>query len=334
MQQVIHLKSRVVYFHRNLNAGYSINKVTQTIISHFDNKEEYYVPYYRITLKSLLKNLYFIYKYRNKKGINHITGGIHYGILSLIGCKSVLTIHDTDLYDNTVLGLKKIFFYFFWYKLPLLFASKIVCISSETKRNVQRFTRRKDIYVIYNPVASMLKPQKSRDNDIKSNCRILLIGTNCNKNVCRTIEALGGLKCTVVIIGRLTHEQMKCLHVNGIKYENKYDLSDQAIFQEYCNCDIVSFCSIYEGFGMPIIEANSVGRAVICSNIEPLKEIASDAALFVNPYIVDDIRKGFIELIQNKELRLRLIENGKRNVKRFIEIEIAGEYKRVYDSIL
>ena len=87
----------LTFFHRNLKAGYSINKVVHTIVSTFENKEEYYVPC--VKTSGTLWNLWFVYRHRNKQGINHLTGGSNYCVMSLIGCKSILTIHDTVFMD-------------------------------------------------------------------------------------------------------------------------------------------------------------------------------------------------------------------------------------------
>lgn len=334
MQQVIHLKTKVTFFHRNLKAGYSINKVTQTIISHFDNKVEFYIPHYRVTLGNLLSNLFFVYKHRDINGINHVTGGIHYGILALIGCKSVLTIHDTDLYDNTPSGVKRFLFCWFWFKLPLRFATRVICISSQTKRNVERFTKRKDIITIYNALDLSLKEYPLRVFDEKTGWRILVIGTSYNKNVERTIKAVSGIDCTLIIIGKLNPMQLEILLNEHVRYINKYDLSDEEIYQEYCKCDMVSFCSLYEGFGMPIIEANRVGRPVISSNIEPLVEVAANAALLIDPYNIEAIRKGILRLMNDEVLRNELVRNGKLNAKRFSVDKIANEYRQLYDSII
>ena len=85
----------IIYFHRNKDAGFSINKVTQTIVRDIEDKEEFYMPYAGAGIKVLFSNILFIIKHRKKGAIHHITGAVHYGLLGLIGYTSVLTIHDT-----------------------------------------------------------------------------------------------------------------------------------------------------------------------------------------------------------------------------------------------
>lgn len=323
----------ILFFHRNIKCGFSINKVSQTFIRKIDDYQEFYAPFNRADVISLLRNLLFVFRHRNKHAINHITGDIHYCIMALLGCKSVLTIHDTNMYDFCRNPLKRWVFRWFWFKLPIRFAGKVVCISTETKRRVLQFSKRKDIEVIYNAVDDSFLRQKPQPVPYHKKPHILLIGTNVNKNVVRTIEALSGIECQLIIIGHLNDEISNALKKHQMDYIIKTKLRDAEIIEEYRACDIVSFCSIYEGFGMPIIEGNAMGRPVITSCIEPLIEIAGDAALLVSPYDVEDMRRGFLNLINDSTLRLRLVENGLKNIMRFQSQEIAKQYMNLYKSL-
>ena len=100
----------------------------------------------------------------------------------------------------------------------------------------------------------------------------------------------GKINSSTLEIYRKDIEDM--LRFYSIRYVYKCDLSNQEILDEYMNCDIVSFPSLYEGFGMPIIEGQAVGRVVFTSDLEPMKEIAGDAALLVDPYSIESIRNG------------------------------------------
>jgi glycosyltransferase involved in cell wall biosynthesis len=64
----------------------------------------------------------------------------------------------------------------------------------------------------------------------------------------------------------------------------------------YAECDIVTFISLYEGFGLPILEACAVGRPLVTSCISPMNEIAEDAGVKVNPYNIFDIRRGLLKI--------------------------------------
>ena len=113
----------------------------------------------------------------------------------------------------------------------------------------------------------------------------------------------------------------------------KINLSDSEMIEEYKKTDVVSFISLFEGFGMPIIEANKVGRPVITSDIPVLREVAGDAAYFVDPTSVESIRNGFLQLLEDANLRQSLVEKGYENVKRFDVNKIRNQWINLYNSI-
>ena len=323
--------SMITYFHRNTAAGYSINKVTQTFVRGIPDKEEFYVPYPQASLRGVLGNLWYVFKHRNKQGVNHVTGDIHYCILALRGCKSVLTIHDTvSLHFATGGKIKKFIMEWIWFRLPIKYATKVVCISEETRRSVSLLTKRTDIEVIHNAIDPIFETREAPHHDIP---KVLLIGTSPNKNLLRTFDALKGIQCQVEIIGKLSEEQLASLNANQIQYSNRVGLSDAQILDAYAESDIVSFVSLFEGFGMIVVEANTVGRPVICSNIPVLQEVGGDAALFVNPLDVDDMHRGFGRLIADSALREALVARGFENAKRFDVDQIRQQWRSFYESL-
>ena len=199
------------------------------------------------------------------------------------------------------------------------------------RKILQKYTKRKDLLVIHNAIDDIFEktiPQWNDNSHIQN--RVLLIGTKKNKNLIRTFEALDGLKCKVVIIGKLDEDQLNSLKQHHIDYENKIGLTDSELFDEYKNCDIVSFISLFEGFGMIVVEANKVGRPVICSNIPVLQEVANDAALLVDPCDVKQIRSGFLQLINDDGLKKSLVIKGFENAKRFDSSEIYEKWMELY----
>ncbi len=85
----------------------------------------------------------------------------------------------------------------------------------------------------------------------------------------------------------------------------------------YCASDALVFPSLNEGFGMPVIEAMACGVPVVCSNIEPLPEVAGDAAYFIDPYDPSSIAEGISKVISDRNLRRDLIEKGFRRAAAF-----------------
>lgn len=245
-------------------------------------------------------------------------------------CKTILTIHDTSAYDCAK-GIKKIIIKYLWFKLPLLLANKIICISETTKQSILRFTKRSDISVIYNAISPNYQYNAKKFNEKCPN--ILVIGTSWNKNIKRTTEALKGINCHITIIGNLNQEQIATFKTTKISYTNKYNLTDEEIIEEYKKADIVSFCSIFEGFGMPIIEANAIGRPILTSNIYPLIEIGGDSAFYTDPYNTNEIRKSFKCIIEDKKSREYHIKLGLKNINRFKIKEIVKQHLNIYKEL-
>ena len=85
------------------------------------------------------------------------------------------------------------------------------------------------------------------------------------------------------------------------KYKTDYsfasNLSDNDLLKEYQNADIINFPSCHEGFGMPIIEGQAVGRIVVTSNIEPMISVANNGAAICDPYNIESIRNTYIRVI-------------------------------------
>ncbi|MCB0583153.1 MAG: glycosyltransferase, partial [Phaeodactylibacter sp.] len=91
--------------------------------------------------------------------------------------------------------------------------------------------------------------------------------------------------------------------------------------------------SEYEGFGMPILEAQATGRPVITSNICSMPEVAGRGAALVNPYDPAAKRAAIEQIIRNAGYREELIQEGRENVKRFNLEKIAGQYLELYREI-
>jgi len=163
---------------------------------------------------------------------------------------------------------------------------------------------------------------------------ILQVGTMVNKNVPRLAEALRGLDCKLVVIGDLDREQHAALAANKIDFDNLVGIGDEEMRNAYLNSDIVAFCSTYEGFGLPIIEAQSLHRPVVTSNISPMKETAGDGALLVDPFDTASIREGIQRLLESETSRSELIRKGAENAKRFSPRAVAAQYEKIYYEII
>jgi len=328
-------KKTITLFYRKPGINYSIEKVFNTIIPELRAPGKRYkkvcVKTHRVNPFLLIFNM--AYCSLKRGNVNHITGDIHYCNLLLPKRNTILTIHDLVLLDHNK-GAKRAFFWLLWFYIPIQKAKIVTCISQKTKSSLVKLfnCNENKIRVIYNP----LNPdfQYATKKFCKENPTILHIGTRSNKNLPRVIRALKGISCKLRIIGTLTSDLLDLLQKNKINFTNACDLSDGEILHEYRKCDIVSFPSTYEGFGMPIIEGQATGRVVITSLIDPMKEIAANGAILVDPFEVNSIREGFKIVIENEKLRNQIISLGLQNIKRFSVTNISKQYIKLYNEIL
>ena len=290
-------------------------------------------PDYRALPWSILRNLWWAFKNRNCEGVNHITGDLHYLALALPARNTVLTIHDLVTLRLGGNRVKKYLWRKLWFDWPLRRVGKITCISETTKGELLAtfpWLNPDKVFTIHNPIDPRFTPRpKVFDNHCPT---ILHIGTGWNKNLERVISALRGITCKLLIVGALSDEATQLLKENGISYENKVNISDDELLDCYQKCDIVSFPSIFEGFGMPIIEAQATGRAVVTSRIDPMREIAGKGACLVDATSVKDIHAAFCNIITNTEFRDNCIAKGLQNVQRFKVERIVAQYLEMYQE--
>jgi glycosyltransferase involved in cell wall biosynthesis len=148
------------------------------------------------------------------------------------------------------------------------------------------------------------------------------------------VAALRGVSCVLVIVGQLPQSIMSDLRDCGVDHENFVGIDHAAMTRLYRDADIISFPSTYEGFGMPILEGQAVGRAVLTSDLEPMRGVAGrGGALLVDPQSVGAIREGFLALMRDDLLRARLIAAGKANCRRFTLESVAASYLALYRGL-
>lgn len=328
---------KVLYIYRHPDMGFSIGKVFRPIeeeMRKYAEVDSVYLPVPNYGPKGLWKNIRAARKIvkQKKYDIVHITGAEYYLIPFLRNQKIVVTVHDLGFFTNHWPSFRALWKYCLWIK-PLPMAKCVTFISEKSKKEAEVFLkfRQNQAVVIHNPIGRELVPSTKTFN---FSCpTVLHVGTKPNKNLTRTIEALKGLPCKLRIVGQVDDSDCELLNRNRIDYTIVYNLSDEELLQEYQNADIVNFPSLTEGFGMPIIEGQGVGRLVVTSDLEPMRSIAGGGAVLCNPIDVNSIREAYIKCIGNLDYCMSIIHVGDENIKKYYVQTIAKEYYTLYQTL-
>ena len=326
----------VVYFNRKPSSlgNFSIESYFKQVQSYMPKNikiTSLNMPFSSIGFFRRVCNIIFCYFHQGD--VNHITGDIHYVALLLRKSKTVLTIHDCTVLARPR-DLKFNLLKLFWYTIPVARSKVIIANSEATKAELLKYvvSRNHRIKIIHIVIGGQFVRVDKSFNTEKP--RILHIGTAPNKNLARLIPSLQGIKCVLVIVGKVPKSIKNLIKFYNLETELKeYRLSDEEILNEYIKCDILSFVSTMEGFGMPIVEGNAVGRVVITSKSTSMPEIAGNSAFLVDPYDCKSIRDGFNKIISEKEFREKLILNGYQNCLRFHPLRVASQHAQIYEEL-
>ncbi|MBB6458898.1 glycosyltransferase [Flammeovirga kamogawensis] len=314
------------------SSQFSIEEIFNNLIksNKLSNVNKVVVPHNKLNIRNILQNILFIKKYYNE--VNHVTGDIHY-LVPFLGKKTILTVHDiqsTFKGSKINIFIKKIF----WYYIPFIFAKEITAISVKTYEEILSLAPwvKYKLSIINNPID--IETCKIKRTLIKNDRSILIIGTKKNKNIIRIFESIKNLNTHVNIIGELNDSQLNIAIKNKINFNQYIDLSYDEVLNLYAKSYILCFPSLYEGFGMPIIEAQAIGTPVITSNLSPMNQISNnDNSILVNPYSVLEITNAIKKLLKDEHLYQKLQKNGFENVNKYSLNRIANKYKLLYNKI-
>ena len=231
------------------------------------------------------------------------------------------TFRKNDLYQLTK-----------WTEYSVKKAKKVITISNSSKNDIIKYYKVKEdkVKVVYLGLKnlSMNEPSEKELSEFGVNKKfILFVGTlQPRKNITRLIEAFSKLSDNLkdehqlVVIGK-----KGWLYEDILSSPEKFHVSDKVLFLDYVSDDdlpnfykkaeLFVLPSLYEGFGLPVLEAMRYGCPVVTSNVSSLPEAGGDAALYFKPEDVDDIKNTIEKVLTDKSLKEKMIEKGRDHYK-------------------
>lgn len=329
---------QVTLFYRKprFTGNFSVEIAFDRMMKSFPSTSAFHLKKYVLSHYSngLMPRLKGMLEARRQAGdINHITGDVHYIAFGLPGKRTVLTILDCGLMNHPNPLVRRLLKWL-WLDWPVRHCRYVTAISEATKHDIIRYTGcTPDKVVVIPVVIDDIFRAAEKVFDVRCP-RILHIGLAPNKNFERHVAAIAGLNCRLHIIGKLEPHHESVLEQHRVQYTSEFNISPDDMQRAYVESDMLLFASTLEGFGMPILEAQSVGRPVITSNLSSMPEVAGGGACFVDPYNIENIRDGVARVIQDRSFRETLISRGFLNIKRFSPEAVARQYEDLYARII
>jgi len=260
-------------------------------------------------------------------------------------CPAVVTLPDLNyLAIGHTMPFYKRYFLGFFSAQAAKRAKVVITISNFSKKVIC-----KDLRIQHEKVVVTLLGPRWNDNfipyDVVSTVKasygisgpymFAFAGGALHKNISRLLKAFTELKkelsCQLVLVGHLPHDVnpgrlSKDILVTGY-------IPAEHVLPLLSGAELFVLPSLYEGFGLPILEAQQVGVPVVCSTAGSLPEVAGEAAMFFNPYSIADMADKIRRVSCSPALRAALRQKGLANVRRFSWRQTARETLAVYEKV-
>lgn len=260
-------------------------------------------------------------------------------------CKNPQAINIITVYDFTYeyysSGLKKKVHCWQKYR-AIRHSDVIICISENTKKDLLKFLPDIDeekIRVIYIAVSDeyfVLKEQNTQGLPFEAGSYALFVGSRADyKNFDLAVNALAGTTMNMVIVGNELTAKELCLLDEKLKDRYKWvgRVSNQLLNIFYNHAFCFLYPSTYEGFGIPVLEAQKAGCPVIAYNASSIPEIIGKTPLLLEELSEEAVMNCF-ELLQNKQVRAEIVQAGLKNVERFSWDKTYEKVYAVYEEVL
>ncbi|HXD91615.1 MAG TPA: glycosyltransferase family 1 protein [Bacteroidia bacterium] len=252
----------------------------------------------------------------------------------------VVTILDMTTFINPK-WFKKYFVLYYKFIVPIIARKsiKIITISECSKKDIIHYTHVPEdkVAVVYCSVASQFnrgasdKDMVDRDKIIedklkisKNNYLLTVSSLDPRKNFVSLVKAYNEIETDVpplVIVGSegkvFASDELKEIISRSKNILLTGYVSDDELVTLYRSASFFIYPSLYEGFGMPPLEAMACGCPTIVSNTSSLPEVCGDASVYIDPYSINSIKQGIIKLTNDANLRSQLVSLGEKQVEKF-----------------
>ncbi|MBI3115028.1 MAG: glycosyltransferase family 4 protein [Candidatus Kerfeldbacteria bacterium] len=268
---------------------------------------------------------------------------------------TVVTVHDMAIYENPSWFPTRVFSTKMLVPQTLKRARKIIAVSKFTKQETQNLfsVPSRKIVVVNEGVDTRLLDLKDRHTDVRKKFGLgkrflFFVGTvEARKNLLGLIEAFDGLlkakpellgECQLVLAGAIGHHGEEIVEkIQALKLQKRIRYLGYVTHNQKLNlmkaATAFVFPSLYEGFGLPVLEAMNLGTPVVTSNVTALPELAGDAAVLVDPANTVDLAAGIERVLSDEKLRQTLRTKGLHRAKAYGWSLAARETVGVYESI-
>jgi len=298
-----------------------------------------------------LKAIPMLKKLRNFAELIHFPNQ-HFGrYLPFLFVDSIITVHDVDrmVFNHEKESIIERFGLFFdrW---GIRFAKHIITVSETTKNDLIKYLNipHERITVIYNGVDHQVFSPKGKNKLFPFRYALFVGSERPRKNLERIFKAFAMLLKTPEF------KDMKLVKIGGpgreisfredtIKFLENIGIKEHCIFLEevenkdlskyYTGAEFLIYPSLYEGFGLPILESMASDCPVITSKVSATAEISSNAALLVNPLNIEEIYQAMFNLMSEPNLREDLIKKGNKLVRQFSWSKTANETIQLYENL-
>jgi glycosyltransferase involved in cell wall biosynthesis len=260
-----------------------------------------------------------------------------------IGCQVpvVNTIHDLSYYaPERFFSLPSRYYKRLLTRTTVARSNRIVAVSNFTREELfRRFVVKEDkVAVIYHGI----DPAPSGKAAERNEPFVLYVGTlEERKNITTLVRAFGLLRSTrdaplrLILAGKPGRGFRKIkTEINRCPFKGSIEIlgyvERETVLELYRSAEAFILPSLYEGFGLPVLEAMALGTPVICSRVASLPEIAGDAAGYFDPLNSEDLAGALDKILASPSLRAEMRQRGFERVKLFSWDECARRYYEVY----